>query len=403
VGISQDARMMLTDHNVMTSSTLELSLLSERYHETEGGTSLAYMSDSVLNIKLDKKGARCSDWERRDLTPQQIDYAAADAWVAYEIFQVLFLRAMKERHDSEIPSILEFCSEFMDRRPVKVIAAKRNTEKKEMKVSKRKEYPARKEALYENCRMVSPTGETLCTCSAKKLKWYIERGLADQVSEDPPTIRLRFQPNGSGHSGDPYYLGHKENICVVCGATDKLVRHSIVPHSYRRHFDVKDKSRSSHDIVLVCQKCLQKISSVDMSLRQLISMETGISLAGVNPKYIISPELQRAKKCAKVFICNNSENLPEAKMKQYKEVIGMYLQKDPEQLTMEDYKQVVTEDLKKPNPDHKPHEEEVIEAIKNDRDKLEAFVHRWRRNFRDKMRPQHLPDHWTVDRPLDFH
>jgi hypothetical protein len=35
------------------------------------------------------------------------------------------------------------------------------------------------------------------------------------------------------------------------------LRHSIVPHTYRRHFPLRFKSHLSHDIVLLCLKCHQ--------------------------------------------------------------------------------------------------------------------------------------------------
>ena len=37
----------------------------------------------------------------------------------------------------------------------------------------------------------------------------------DLVSEDPPTIRLKFRPGGPGHKGDDYYLSPKENKYVI--------------------------------------------------------------------------------------------------------------------------------------------------------------------------------------------
>jgi len=32
------------------------------------------------------KAARCSNWEREDLTPQQISYAATDAWISRQLY-----------------------------------------------------------------------------------------------------------------------------------------------------------------------------------------------------------------------------------------------------------------------------------------------------------------------------
>jgi hypothetical protein len=43
---------------------------------------------------------------------------------------------------------------------------------------------------------VSPEGVGLATCGLKKVRWYLDRDLAELVSEDPPVIRLKFTPKG---------------------------------------------------------------------------------------------------------------------------------------------------------------------------------------------------------------
>lgn len=51
--------------------------------------------------------------------------------------------------------------------------------------------------VYDNCRMLSTTGELLCFCDMRKLTWYVERGLAERVLREPPTIRLLFEHKNS--------------------------------------------------------------------------------------------------------------------------------------------------------------------------------------------------------------
>jgi hypothetical protein len=53
-----------------------------------------------------------------------------------------------------------------------------------------------KKQVYENCKMVAPDGEILSNCDFKKANWYVERELAEVISNDPYTIKLRFEPNG---------------------------------------------------------------------------------------------------------------------------------------------------------------------------------------------------------------
>ena len=61
----------------------------------------------------------------------------------------------------------------------------------------------------------------LCTCSAKKVQWYLQRGLAVAVPSsgssgvadcsEPLSVQLLFEPLGRGHADDKYYL------VSVCG------------------------------------------------------------------------------------------------------------------------------------------------------------------------------------------
>ena len=36
----------------------------------------------------------------------------------------------------------------------------------------------------------------LCTCDMKKAAWYVKKGLGDLISENPLTVRLKFEPSG---------------------------------------------------------------------------------------------------------------------------------------------------------------------------------------------------------------
>jgi ribonuclease D len=42
----------------------------------------------ILKFRI-SKSQQVTDWERRDLSPQQLSYAATDAWVCYRIFKEL--------------------------------------------------------------------------------------------------------------------------------------------------------------------------------------------------------------------------------------------------------------------------------------------------------------------------
>lgn len=93
-------------------------------------------------------------------------------------------------------------------------------------------------------------------CSHRKINWYLKRGLATKISEQPLSIRLNFKANGNGEPEHVLKI-KRENECVVCGETDmeKLTKHHIVPYEFRKHFPDHYKSNLSILVVGLCQDC----------------------------------------------------------------------------------------------------------------------------------------------------
>eukprot|EP00667_Euglena_gracilis_P007754 EG_transcript_7835 len=139
----------------------------------------------------------------------------------------------------------------------------------------------RKAPLYDNCRLLSPAGATLCHCDRRKVEWYVSRGLAEVVEPGPPIVaKLTFEPAGSGRDGDEFYLSLKANRCVVCGAEAHLIRHSIVPTEYRRVFPLELKAHKSHDVVLLCVQCQMKMHAVYRKEKDRIAQLFGAPIRG---------------------------------------------------------------------------------------------------------------------------
>ena len=80
----------------------------------------------------------------------------------------------------------------------------------------------------------APDDAVLCTCSAKKVRWYVERELADVVQEEPLTARLRFEPRGRGHADDQFYLVGIGTGWEPLGIFKRLLRSEVAlqPRSY---------------------------------------------------------------------------------------------------------------------------------------------------------------------------
>lgn len=57
----------------------------------------------------------------------------------------------------------------------------------------------------------------------------------EKVSDDPLRVRLNFEPQGRPDSQEDYYLQQKDNICVVCGSGEHLIRKQVIPKEYRRY------------------------------------------------------------------------------------------------------------------------------------------------------------------------
>ena len=108
--------------------------------------------------------------------------------------------------------------------------------------------------VYDNCHVEAPDGSLLFTSKRKRLEWYLKRSLAVKTSDDPFTIRLLFQPKGSGDI-DELKAHKRNNECCVCGSSDALTMHHILPSEYRQHAPIPIKARASILVVPLCPTC----------------------------------------------------------------------------------------------------------------------------------------------------
>ncbi|KAF2568333.1 hypothetical protein F2Q68_00024668 [Brassica cretica] len=136
-----------------------------------------------------------------------------------------------------------------------------------------------KAPVYRNCRIYANDGRLLCYCDRKKLEWYMNRGLAKLVEEEPPAIILLFEPKGRPEDeGNDFYIQTKKNICVGCGEGNHYLRYRIIPSCYRVHFPEHLKSHRSHDIVLLCVDCHEVAHAAAERYKKQVATEFGIPL-----------------------------------------------------------------------------------------------------------------------------
>ncbi|XP_074583029.1 protein RRP6-like 3 isoform X2 [Curcuma longa] len=136
-----------------------------------------------------------------------------------------------------------------------------------------------KSPVYHNCRIYATDGRMLCYCDRKKLEWYLRRGLAKMVEEDPPAIMLLFETKGRPEDeGNEFYIQSKKNMCVGCGEKSHYIRYRIIPSCYRMHFPEHLKSHRSHDIVLLCVDCHEIAHSAAEKYKRQVAQEFGIPL-----------------------------------------------------------------------------------------------------------------------------
>lgn len=92
VRLQADTNKLKNDYDLKCAGQVELTTLAV---STLNNTSLrksgiATLTEKVLGVPYKKnKRATMSNWEIRDLTYAQIQYAAADAWLSYSILMTL--------------------------------------------------------------------------------------------------------------------------------------------------------------------------------------------------------------------------------------------------------------------------------------------------------------------------
>jgi len=243
------------------------------------------------------------------------------------------------------------------------------------------------------CYLVAPDGEILRTLGRKNADWYLSKDLAEQVKEDPFTIRLKSEPNLRPVGVcDKYYQTPQKICCVVCGQTESCVRKNIVPKEYRKHLPNILKSHQSHDILPLCVTCHKISNNCDQELRKRLAEECRAPIGAIDKVKATNPLLKKVVSAART-IKSAKDKIPFDRLAELEAIITEYY--NVSLLTSE----VLEEALKigTQSVNKEPHGRKVVSCYVQKPEGLLSLEILWRKHFIDSMKPEFLPPYWSLD------
>ena len=101
VAIHDDMKALARIHPFQADGVVDLAVMARaRGIQAQG---LRTLAANLLGFRI-SKSAQCSNWENHELTPQQIKYAATDAWVGHELYFHMLrmgVQAQKNRRQNQ--------------------------------------------------------------------------------------------------------------------------------------------------------------------------------------------------------------------------------------------------------------------------------------------------------------
>lgn len=247
---------------------------------------------------------------------------------------------------------------------------------------------AAKSLIYGNYTVQNIDGREMFHCDAVKVLWYLNRNLVDIISNNPPIVRFNFHTNGHGHVNDKYYLTPKVNRCVVCGKENKLSRHHVVPHCFRRHMPEEIKCHSYHDVLLLCMWCHESYERFADKLKVELSKKHNINQ---HPNSHIDREKLKIAKFVHALLLHEEKIPLERRNLLYGE-ISLYFNKE---IVRENLEEIISE------LDFYTKEESQYEKIVLSEWSLQEFVEMWRKHFVESMNPQYMPEFWDLKKSIE--
>jgi len=238
--------------------------------------------------------------------------------------------------------------------------------------------------IYGNCCVLSPDDILMFRCNTKKVNWYLNRGLASIVNNDPLTIKLNFIPNGLGNHNKGYGLSKMHNKCVNCGIEEGLTKHHVVPISYRKFFPEEIKSHNFHDVLPMCVDCHEtyerkadefkkELSSIyDAPLDGLVTDKSDVPVKYIKMAIALIkdskiPNRRRRDMKNKIKSKFNIKRLTRNKIKKISEIKSTIIKKT--------------------------HGEIVVSKLSD----ISLFIESWRSHFIKNNECNYLPEDWNIN------
>lgn len=244
--------------------------------------------------------------------------------------------------------------------------------------------------VYSNCSIYHPDGTLMCRCSLKKIKWYLKKGLATPINDTD--IRLNFVPKGKGWANNDYYLEQREDRCVVCGVTDNLTKHHVVPYQYRKHMPFARKMHSHFDVLCVCVRCHDEYEEKAGNLNKTLAEKYGID-------YHI-PMSEEEKTLIKINSYLNAiklhkEKIPQNRLDNMLIILSTHLKRT---VQISDVDEI---EISIPKKNNYAPGKKILDAWQKENN-IQQFVVMWREHFIENTKPKYLSKFWEQEYKTRF-
>lgn len=255
-----------------------------------------------------------------------------------------------------------------------------------------------KKSFYGNFTCVDENNNALFRCDEKKKNWYLTRNLIEIDKNNPLIFKFLFEPRGQGHFGDPFFLQDRKNQCVVCGEKEKLTRHHVVPHCYRRFYPKTYNRFGSYDVLMLCTHDHSSYENFSHQLKLKLADEFDAPVSGIfkNQKEIADQKLFRKINSLAFALKNHGDKIPLEKKELILDKLKATINRDV--ITDADLDYILSKKFATVKPEVITHGEIVMSKIAD----LNEFNIQWRKHFFTLMQPNFLPNYWEIERKFEI-